>query len=163
MLTFSEVDKFLSYNPLTGDLRWKIQASSRAKVGDIAGCVRSDGYLQIQLHGKRYKNHHVAWLLSYGRWPEKTIDHVNRNRSDNRISNLRLATVTENNWNQGISARNTSGVKGVHYDHVRRRWVAQIQANGKNRQIGRYIHLHQAEAAIKKARSVIHGQFASHE
>lgn len=88
MLTLTEI---FTYEPNTGHIRFKISRGNR-KSGDIAGNLRSDGYIRINCNGATYYNHVLAWYLYYGEWPRMEIDHKNRIRNDNKIDNLRLAT-----------------------------------------------------------------------
>jgi hypothetical protein len=134
MLTAQRLRELLHYDPVTGIFHWRIAVARRVKVGDIAGSVHRDGYRQIMIDGRRYYAHHLAWLYVHGEWPPSELDHINGVPDDNRIANLRLATPSQNQWNQGNRKNNTSGFKGVGW-HRRRRWRAQIGING------RYIHL----------------------
>lgn len=105
------------------------------KAGTVAGTVNSRGYVVIKILGKYVMAHRLAWLVTYGRWPEKNLDHINRKRADNRIGNLREATCRENC--QNISS-NTSGFPGVHLlrRNLRNPWQARIYIDGKTKNIG---------------------------
>lgn len=87
-LSRERVDALLSYDPTTGLFRWKVGGRRRV-AGGIAGTVRADGYTRISIDGVQYAAHRLAWFVTHGRWPCGIIDHDNRRRSDNRISNLR--------------------------------------------------------------------------
>ena len=88
-------------------------------------------YRRIQLDGRKYKAHRLAWLYLFGEWPKGQIDHINRNSLDNRIANLRDVSQSENQHNRPEQANNTSGVKGVHWHKQKMRWQAAIRINGK--------------------------------
>lgn len=88
MLTQEQLKKEVEYNPLTGEFR-RLRNGTRYKVGDIAGSPNSEGYICFRVLGKTYKAHRLAWLYIYGVLPSSTVDHINRQRDDNRISNLR--------------------------------------------------------------------------
>lgn len=89
------------------------------------------------------------------------IDHINGNKSDNRIGNLRLATFSENSWNAGKRSDNTSGYKGVSFDKSRGLWAAYINAYGKRKYLGRFRLIEDAYMAYEKASIDIHGDFSS--
>ena len=119
------------YNPETGFLYWKVRASRRVNPGDVAGNIHNAGYWVVMYKRKKYQAHRIAWLLSYGRWPNSEIDHINRNRSDNRLANLREVSRTKNMKNKSIYKTNTSGVVGVcQQARSPNRWMAQIGFNG---------------------------------
>src|SRR5690606_6907684 len=105
----------LDYDSSTGLFRWKANGRGPAKrAGAIAGSMHSSGYVRIKVDGVTYYAHRIAWLIEHGRWPVEEIDHINRNRADNRICNLREATVAENRRNNcGQPARRRSRFKGV--------------------------------------------------
>ena len=106
----------LEYLPETGHFFW-LKSSRGRKLGVPAGNVdrSSCGYVRIYVQGKRYQAHRLAWRFFYGQFPplEMDVDHINGNRSDNRIENLRLASRSENAINSGIYISNTTGFKGV--------------------------------------------------
>ena len=131
MLTQSELKEHLHYNPETGIFTRIRSISNCVKVGDIAGSVRLDGYLETSVKGAGYMNHRLAWLCVHGRFPKHQIDHVNHNRSDNRIINLREATNQENHRNRPMQKNNTSGVVGVHRCKTHKKWLAYIKIDGK--------------------------------
>jgi hypothetical protein len=99
-LTFAEADAALRYEPETGRIFWKV-VRQRVRVGREAGCVNpTDGYRKIRINGAVYQSHRVSWLLHYGAWPNGFLDHINRDRSDNRIANLREADRSLNMHNK---------------------------------------------------------------
>lgn len=164
-LTQKELKKFLSYDPETGDFRWKVMRTRRWKVGMIAGTVcKKRGYRRIGLKPTGatrviiVRAHRIAWLYVYGEWPFSDIDHINRNGCDNRIANLRLATKTQNMGNRKRNANNSSGYKGV-YKH-RNKWAACIRQNGKTISLGTFNTPQEAHAAYVAAAKKIFGEFA---
>lgn len=100
-------------------------------------------------------------MFIHGDMPKEKIDHVNGIKDDNRISNIRIATGTENLANIGPKKDNTSGTKNVHWCNSKRRWIAKIKKNGKTRQIGSFLIYDDAVLAALKARVEIFGDFAS--
>lgn len=125
-----------------------------------AGCNGRLGYRQIWFRGRQEMEHRVAWFLHYGEWPKDHIDHVNGNRSDNRIVNLRLATCSENQCNRSKPQNNTSGFKGVSWIERYRVWQATIRFAGKNKFLGRFATREEASDAYNQAALKHHGNFA---
>lgn len=153
-LTFSRADELLSYDPESGEFRWKKKASQK-RAGDLAGS-QSGAYTQIGIDGVIYFAHRVAVLLMQGRWPAVEVDHINGNRHDNRWSNLREANRHENNQNLGMRSDNASGVKGVWWDKTKMKWISQIQSKGKRYSVGSFETLNEAADAYAKAKANIH-------
>ena len=137
-LTQEKLKSIIHYNPLTGLFVWKI-ASGRVKVGGIAGSIdKKSGYWQIGYNGKRYTGHRLAFLYVHGYFPEKGIDHKNRNKLDNTIDNLRHVSQMCNCRNSKVAKRNTSGVTGVTLDKRTGRWLSLIRVNYKRIYLGIY-------------------------
>lgn len=120
------VREALSYAPSTGEFHWRRSTRGR-RAGSLAGGVNSTGYVQIRLGGKLYKAHRLAWLHHYGSWPARMIDHINRDKSDNRIMNLRDVGRSENSRNRDRLSNNTSGFTGVSQDRRTGKWGAYIR------------------------------------
>lgn len=151
-------NELLSYNRDMGTLTWKI-STGRVAAGEEAGFVNgANGYKYLGIKGRHYLFHRVAWLLANGEWPAQQIDHINGDKTDNRLVNLRLATCSQNHANVGPSAVNTSGFKGV--ARCRKRWRAAIQHAGKTRHIGVFDAPEQAHAAYIAAAQNLFGDFA---
>lgn len=151
---------FLRYDRVTGNFHW-IESCGRVKSGDVAGCVDDKGYVRIRLKRKLYLAHRLAWIVENGPIPRgMEIDHVNGNKSDNRICNLRLASRNQNEHNKGIQSNNTSGVKGVTWHKRASKWQAQVSVNGRKKYIGFFSRLEDAKDAVEKARLELHGDFS---
>ena len=150
-LTAEHLRSVLHYEPETGIFTRKVRTANSVKVGDIAGGPDSDGYLRIKVQSRKYQAHRLAWLYVYGVWPKDQLDHVNRVRTDNRISNLREATVKQNNQNKSKSSNNTSGHSGVSWYKRDSKWQAQITHNQKQIHLGYFNILEEAVAARKAA------------
>lgn len=128
MLTAKRAREVLDYDKISGFFTWKYPINNRIKVGDIAGYV-TQGYWRISVDGTTYLGHRLAWLHVTGEWPKVHIDHDDTNRSNNAFKNLREATVSQNHFNIGLTASNTSGFKGVSWFKQRRKLRARITVN----------------------------------
>lgn len=143
-----------------GALYWKVNVKGR-KSGDRIGSLRPDGYRRLMLNGKLFFEHRIIFLMHNGFLPE-FIDHIDGNRANNRIENLREATKQQNGFNQKIAKRNISGVKGVCWIKKRNKWLVQLMINYKCKHIGYFEKIELAELAAQEARSKYHGEFANH-
>lgn len=152
----------LAYDPATGLLTWRIAASQRTKVGDVAGTVGKRGYRAVQVRGRLLQAHRIAWFLSTGAWPGGQIDHKNGLRDDNRLANLRLATQAQQTVNSKIRADNTSGHRGVSWNIGVNKWVARAVIDGKRKHLGCFANKQDAIAAYELAASVHYGDFRRH-
>jgi hypothetical protein len=160
-MNIQKLQEFIHYDPVTGVLIWKKVLSNRTKSGALCGAnIDSKGYGRVCFDGKQYRAHRVVWALFYGQMPDQQIDHINGNRLDNRIENLRLASNAENSRNCKLSKNNTSGVTGVSYHAKAKKWFAQIMLNRKNNNLGLFNTKEEAIAARKKAEMQYFGQFA---
>ena len=140
-----ELSEWLAYSPETGEFTW-LKTSGKGYAGRIAGTRHAKGYITISVRGRMMLAHRVAWLFVNGKWPSQQIDHVNGDKADNRIANLREATNAQNHCNRGPQKNNTSGVKGVYWFKPNRQWKAQIQVGGKQITLG---YFHEFDAAVR--------------
>jgi len=127
-----------------GNLYWKIVKTNSINIGQIAGTNHCEGYRQIKINGKIYKEHRLIWLYETGVMPKKYIDHKNRVRSDNRLCNLREANFSDNCQNISLPKHNTSGHMGISWYARDNKWNVYIKINGKNKWLGRYSLLDEA-------------------
>jgi hypothetical protein len=155
MITQSILALNLNYYPFTGLFIWNRQLG-RVKKGDLAGTVNSNGYVQIRIRGKIYLAHRLAWLYVHGEFPNTMLDHINMDKKDNRIANLRLATKSQNSQNTLKSAANTSGYKGVSWYDRSKKWRASIKLNQKFKHLGLFESKEDAYEAYKKAAKELH-------
>jgi len=147
-LTFDRLREVLSYDVGTGVFTWRVKhAHARA----IAGAKDYYGYCVIRIDGKLYKAHRLAWLYTHGEWPVKPLDHINQIKDDNRISNLREATQSENMHNIRLRSNNKSGVSGVVWRSDRNKWNARIKVGYKNFNLGLFADMADAIKARKAA------------
>ena len=154
-LTQDRLRELLTYNPMMGEFRWKTNRSAGVKTGDLAGSVDKRGYVRVSIDAKLYTAHRLAWLYTYGRWPETELDHINKTPSDNRIANLRLATRELNTRNVNVRKDSLSGVKGVRWRKLDKRWESRIAIKGKTVTIGRYANIANATQARKIAEIIL--------
>ena len=151
--------ELLDYSPDTEVFTWRTSKKSR-KAGSVAGSLGKGGYWFIT-HGQNiYRAHRLAWLFVHGDWPSDLIDHINRDRADNRICNLRLATKSQNNINSVQERKNSSGVVGVSHCSQTGRWKAQIGCGGKMISLGRFDSIEEAYRRRKQAEKELFGEFS---
>jgi len=151
-LTQRRLKKVLSYNSTTGIF---------TRNGKEVGSIRDDGYERIRVNGGLYYSHRLVWLYTTGKWPKSCIDHINGNRSDNRLRNIRLATYENNQGNKGKMPNNTSGFKGV-FKAPNGNWIARIGVKNKKVSLGTYSDKKQAHEAYKFGATQYHGEFANY-
>jgi hypothetical protein len=160
LLSATAVASMLRYDPDTGILTWIIKPSYNRNVGDQAGCKDRLGYITVGIKRKIYKAHRLAWLLQTGTWPDKEIDHIDGNPSNNRWDNLRLATTSQNQANQRRHRDNSTGFKGVSKNFHNGRYRARIIVNNKAILIGgKFDTLEEAHQAYVEAAKRLHGEF----
>lgn len=156
MITSERLRKLLSYAPETGVFRWLLPQSNRAKAGLVAGCIsKASGYRLIRVDGRLYRAHRLAWLYMYGHEPSDQIDHINCDRSDNRISNLRDVSRDLNAQNRRVARKDSgTGLMGVMRNGDR--WAAQIRVNGQRLCLGTFDTPEQAHQRYVEAKRGIH-------
>jgi hypothetical protein len=157
-ITAEQFQKAVSYCPLTGVFTWKIK-KGKAKPGFVAGYVCPKGYVKIEIYGSPVLAHRLAWFLYYGQWPKSQIDHINGIKCDNRITNLRDVTQSQNQCNVGTRKDNTSGFRGVTFHKHRRKWVVEGRRFGKRACVGYYDSIEDAKAARIKWESANDPEF----
>ena len=155
MVTQAELKEILHYNEETGIFTWKVRRQ-RIKPGQVAGRSITKGYVQIGIKGKVYLAHRLAWFYVYGKWPTNQIDHENQNPSNNWIKNLREVTNRQNGQNKCKRVDNASGVTGVHFNALCKKWVAQIRAQDKRIFLGYFATVEAASQAYTEAQAKYH-------
>ena len=134
------------------NLFWSIDIGKRIKAGMISGHVDDKGYRRLRVKGKRYYVHRVIWEMHYGEIPEgMEIDHINHNRLDNRIENLRLVTKEENQRNKSKYNNNKSGYPGIDWIELKKSWRVRINTGGHYRTIGLFNEIGEAVKARQLA------------
>ena len=153
-LTAEYVRSILDYNPETGVFTWK-GGRRRAKKGDIAGTITSSGYRNIKVDGRNYCAHRLAWLHYYGECPKGPLDHKDRNRANNTISNLRECAPGEIQQNSTRSL-GSSKYQGVYWNKRANKWHAQISVNKKIIYLGVFDDELEAANAYREAKEKYH-------
>ena len=158
-LTAERLREILTYDPETGKFVRRVK-QGRMRAGTQAGTSDNNGYIQISINYVLYYAHRLAWLYTYGKWPEKLLDHINGDPADNRLCNLREADYSQNGYNSKRQSRNTSGVKGVSRCSRTGEWVVYGSKEKKHYFIGNYETIEAAKDAYAEWVLEHHGEFA---
>ena len=167
--------ELIEYNPQTGSLKWKYRADSEFSgkypaerlanfwnkkfAGQECGCDNGSGYIVTRINGMSIKAHRIAFAIFHGRWPGEMVDHINGDKADNRIENLREATRSQNLQNQR-RRRGSSRFKGVTWHSAANKWHAQIRLNKQNHRLGYFEDERKAAEAYDMAAREKFGGFA---
>jgi len=160
MITQTLVKELFDYKD--GELYWKVSPHGKIKVNTITGTYHPNGYKLTKINGKIYRNHRIIFLMFNGYLP-KCIDHIDGNKLNNKIENLREANFSENGLNSKKPKNNTSGTKNITYNKVTNRWRVRIIVNGSMKTIGSYKDIELAELVAFEARNKFHKEFARHQ
>ena len=157
-LTQPRLKELLSYDETTGVFVWLAALPGTAQVGAAAGHVhRRSGYVRISADGQKYNAHRLAWLYVHGAWPAGEIDHIDGNKSNNAISNLRHVDRAGNQQNlKKAQVNNSSDFLGVSWSIHKQKWVAQIQLHGAKKHLGYYDSAEKAHEAYLTAKRSLH-------
>lgn len=171
--TADELRQLFVYDPETGVLRWQARAPSyyahltdskanasakafnRKRAGKEAGGFSPAGYRLAYAQGRLIPSHRVAWCMYYGDWPAGQIDHIDGDRANNRINNLRVVTIAVNLRNREYKPRGRSGVVGVYWHKRSRKWQARLYLKDRAPYFGNYDTVEEAERAITIARKAL--------
>lgn len=158
--TIDELKAIMEYECESGRLLWKVRRNSRngkVKPGAEVGSLTKTGYKEAAVCGYRTYVHRLAWALHYGAWPAKNIDHIDGDKLNNRIANLRDCAQAVNVENiRKVRSDNTSGYTGVLWRADKKRWCAVIQVGGKRKRLGGYDTPEQAHEAYLAAKRELH-------
>jgi hypothetical protein len=158
-ISHSDLLRLLNYEPATGIFTWKVQRSNRVKAGSIAGRVqKKTGYREIKVLERQYLALRLAWFYVHGIWPLSALDHQDGDKLNNRIKNLRVATVSQNAANKKLQVNSTTGFKGVRASKYG--WRASIEHNGEYHGLGTFSSKEAAHAAYCLAAERLFGEFA---
>jgi hypothetical protein len=156
MVTQEKLKEHLSYDAETG-LFCRIKSYQNQRLGKVVGGLDADGYRTIGLQHKHWRAHRLAWLYVYGKFPDSELDHINGNRDDNRICNLREVSPAGNSQNQRKSHDDsTYGLLGVDYNKTKNRFRARIQIGGVRITLGGFSNPQDAHEAYLKAKRDFH-------
>lgn len=145
----------LRYDPITGTLVWRERSAQNVFAGDQAGYVFTKGYRIITLDGVGILAHRIAWALHFGRWPGPILDHVDGEKLNNAIANLREASPTVNSQNRRTPSRNNrTGLMGVY--RRRKRFRATIKLRGISNHLGTFDTAEEAHAVYLAAKRRMH-------
>lgn len=133
-----------------GGLYWKVNKQKALKDSKAGFVCKTHGYYFIRVNTKLYREHRLIWKMLKGVDPVE-LDHINRNKTDNRIENLREVTRTENNINQNVRKDNISGCRGVSWHSQRQRWRVYLHINGSRKYLGSYREFSEASRVAKEA------------
>lgn len=171
--------QLLRYEPETGKLFWKerpMEMFADSKRGAKTQCdtwnsrhagkeaftnTSKYGYRRGIVLNQNHQAHRVIWAIAYGEWPAQDVDHINRNRADNRLSNLRLASRSENLSNIGARAGGTSSFLGVSWSAANKGWIAQMRWKKRHFYLGTFSTEEAAARAYDEAALREKGEFAT--
>lgn len=152
-LSVERLREILHYNEITGDLTWISQEPKhRRLLGHRVSRKVTGGYIACKIDGKSYVAHRLAWLYVHGEWPSKWVDHINGQKDDNRLVNLRPCTPSENQ--QNLSGKD--GRLGTRWHPKAKRWFAAIKINGGLRHLGSFLTQADAHVAYLSAKQQLH-------
>lgn len=164
-ISLGQLREELHYDEADGSFYWKHNRPGPQRVdadgvSNRAGSTRTDGYICVSALGFKYLGHRLAWFYVKGVWPSHWLDHINGDRTDNRIENLREVSAEQNSRNSRLRSDNTSGYKGVSFDKSSKKWVARIIVNYRQNVLGYFENMEDAIAAYGRASTEHHGDFA---
>ena len=151
--------QLLRYDPDTGEWFWLNTSCTKIKPGMIAGNVYKHGYRIINIDRKKYQSSRLAFLYQTGQFPERFVDHIDGNPSNDRWINLRESTPSENQFNKKLQKNNSSGQKGVSWCKRKNKWYARIWHNRKTILLGYFASKEEAIKVRKEAEITYHGNF----
>jgi hypothetical protein len=158
-ITQDRMRSAVSYNPNTG-VFVRLHERMNRSIGKPTGSLTALGYIIIGIYGGKYYAHRLAWFWVHGEWPESLVDHIDGNKTNNKIINLRLATHGQNLSNSKVSIKNTSGFKGVVFQPESGNWIAKIKVNYDGYHLGSFKTKIEAAMAYDEAAIKYFGPFA---
>lgn len=159
-LTVERLREIIHYNENTGEFTNVGNRSARSRDGERAGFLRKDGYYAVGVDGVHHLAHRLAWFYVHGCWPAEMVDHINGDRGDNRLVNLREAKVWQNAANSSARSTSVTGVKGVSYDGKKKKYTARTMVQSRLYNLGYFASKEAATEAIVKVHQEHQGPFA---
>lgn len=160
MINWDRLNEILEYDENTGVFTYRVSRGNRV-AGSIAGSINHEGYRRIVIEGLQYMEHRLAWFYTYKKWPKEIIDHIDRNKTNNRIINLREATNSENLRNAKLSSVNAVGLKGVTFYKRTGKYQAKIYIEGKRKHLGYFNTPEEAHKKYVEQMGIHYGDFGS--
>lgn len=156
-LAIEKLNSIVSYEKETGFLFWKKHKNQSSKEGSVAGSVDCEGYVTVRTAWGAFKAHRIAWAIHFNEWPKSFIDHINGNKSDNRIENLRIASHSQNCQNKRKALPSSkSGLIGAMFDNTTGRYRSRIWVGKKRISLGSFKTAEEAHAAYIEAKRELH-------
>jgi hypothetical protein len=160
VITQMRLKQLFSYDAASGIFTRIATTGPNSRIGQAAGWSGGNGRIYIKIDGASYQAHRLAWLYVHGEFPEADIDHINMDPQDNKISNLRCATRSQNNANKERTQLNKSGFKGVNFHKASNKFIAQISHQGKKLYLGIFNTPEEASAIYKNRAEKLFGEFS---
>lgn len=156
-MTQDQLAEALNYDPATGLFSWK-RNGGHCRVGEVAGYIEKRGYRQIGIMGKLYRAHRLAWFYAYGEWPKFQIDHIDGDKANNALANLRDVKPRQNSENcrKAPKSNKSCGLLGVTFHKAANKWMAQIRTEGKHKSLGLFLDPLEAHQAYLTAKRELH-------
>lgn len=148
-MNIEELKEYFKYEPSTGKLFWNKRPSNRVVIGSEVGNYNDQGYKVCRFKGKTLRVHRIVWAVSKGEHPTEFIDHINGDKGDNRLTNLRVVSNAEN-------LQNMKNSKGYTYHRKLNKWMAQIVVNKEYKYLGVFNTEHEAHESYLKAKKELH-------
>ena len=158
LITHDRLLELVTYDSDTGIFYFNSTRGGNHK-GDVAGSLHSLGYIFLMLDRVTYTAHRLAWFYCFEEWPEKFIDHIDRNKSNNKLDNLREASREENGLNTSIRKDNKTGYKGVSFNKSRNTYIARMTVKGIKMYLGAFKTAKEAAEVIENKSRELHGEF----
>jgi len=159
LITAEELRALVHYDPETGEMTWRVARSNNTWAGKPVGTVDANGYARVEILTRRYLVHRLAWLYVHGRWPNSVIDHINGVGTDNRLANLREATVSQNAINATYRRKGKTLPQGVGLDRRTGRYTARLYHNRISYFLGTFETVDEARAAYLALAKEKFGEF----
>jgi HNH endonuclease/AP2 domain len=160
MVTVERLRELMDYDPETGVFIRKLAKKGYPPSGSRAGYRLDNGYRRIEIDGRSYSEHRLAWFYMTATWPKADIDHINMVRDDNRFCNLREATRSQNRMNTVARADNKHGFKGVWFHKRLNKWQTRIMVGGKSYHLGYHDTPRAASTVYRSVARLAFGQYA---